>query len=51
MAKAGLRALEAGAVSVDGLLRSEDRLADLLLLEGRALATRIAVAGLPRSSR
>jgi hypothetical protein len=42
LAKAGLRALESGAVSADGLLRSEDRLADLLLFEGRALATRIA---------
>jgi hypothetical protein len=42
LAKAGLRALESGAVSATGLLRSEDRLADLLLLEGRALATRIA---------
>ncbi len=42
LAKAGLRALESGAVSADGLLRSEDRLADLLLLEGRALAARIA---------
>ena len=42
LAKAGLRALESGAVSAAGLLRSEDHLADLLLLEGRALATRIA---------
>jgi hypothetical protein len=42
LAKAGMRAIESNAVAVDGLLRSEDRLADLLLLEGRALATRIA---------
>jgi|SRR6476469_1622605 len=42
LAKSGLSALESGAVRTGGLLRSEDRLADLLLLEGRALATRIA---------
>jgi hypothetical protein len=42
LAKAGLRALESGAVSAEGLLRSEECLADLLLLEGEALARRIA---------
>jgi hypothetical protein len=42
LAKAALRALEAGTVSTDGLLRAEDHLADLLLLEGEALAMRIA---------
>jgi hypothetical protein len=42
LAKAGQRALESGAVSTPGLLRSEDRLADLLLLEGRGLTARIA---------
>ncbi len=42
LAKSGLRALESGAASANGLFRSEERLADLLLLEGRALATRIA---------
>jgi len=42
LAKAGLGALESGAVFADGLLTVEDHLADLLLLEGRELATRIA---------
>jgi hypothetical protein len=42
LAKAGLRAFEAGAISADGSLRAEDHLADLLLLEGEALTTRIA---------
>jgi len=42
LARAALHALQSSAVSADGLLRSEDRLADLLLLEGRALAARIA---------
>jgi PucR C-terminal helix-turn-helix domain len=42
LAKSGLRALESGAASGGGLFSSEDHLADLLLLEGRALATRIA---------
>jgi len=42
LAKAGREALESGTVSVDGLLRSEHHLADLLLLESRGLATRIA---------
>ena len=42
LAKAGQRALESGAVLNRGLLRSEDHLADLLLLEGRGLTARIA---------
>lgn len=42
LAKAGLRARQAGLVSGEGLLRAEDHLGDLLLLEGEALATRIA---------
>jgi hypothetical protein len=43
LAKAALRAFEAGVVRApDGLLRAEDHLADLLLFEGSALATRIA---------
>jgi hypothetical protein len=42
LAKAALRALEAGAISADGLLEAEDRLADLLLYEGESLAIRIA---------
>lgn len=41
LAKAGLRALEAGAVSADGLLRTEDHLAALLLLEGSTVTERI----------
>ena len=35
-------ALEAGAISSDGLVRAEEQLADLLLFEGSALARRIA---------
>lgn len=42
LAKAGLRAREAGLASGVGLLRSEDHLGDLFLLEGGALAARIA---------
>lgn len=42
LAKAGLGALESGAVPAAGLLVSEDHLADLLLLEGRELAARMA---------
>jgi hypothetical protein len=42
LAKAGLRALEAGMISADGLLRTEDHLADLLLLEGSTVTARIA---------
>lgn len=42
LAKAGQRALESGAVSAGGLLRAEDCLANLLLLEGEALVARIA---------
>lgn len=40
--EAGLAALESGAVPTGELLMSEDHLADLLLLEGRELAMRIA---------
>jgi hypothetical protein len=42
LAKATLRALEAGAVQADVPVRAEDHLADLLLFEGRALVSRIA---------
>jgi PucR-like helix-turn-helix protein len=42
LAKAALRAAEAGAVLADGLLRAEDHLTDLLLLEGGGLVARIA---------
>jgi hypothetical protein len=42
LAKVALRALEAGAVSADALLRTEDHLADLLLFESGALAEMIA---------
>ena len=42
LAKAALRALDAGALSATCLLRAEDRLADLLLHEGESLALRIA---------
>ncbi len=42
LAKAALRAAEAGAVSADGLLKAEDHLADLILLEGGSLVARIA---------
>ena len=42
LAKAALRALEAGAISTDGLLRADQHLAALLLLEGGALTQRIA---------
>jgi hypothetical protein len=42
LAKSALRALEAGLVSTDALLRAEDHLAGLLLLEGGAIADRIA---------
>jgi hypothetical protein len=42
LAKAGLRASEAGLASAGGLLRTEDHLGDLFLLEGGALARRIA---------
>lgn len=41
IARAGLRALESGAIASDGLLRAEDCLADLLLHEGSELAARI----------
>jgi len=42
LAKAALRALEAGVVPAGALLRAEDHLADLLLLEGGSIAGRIA---------
>jgi len=42
LARATLRALEAGTVEVEGAARAEDHLADLLLFEGGALASRIA---------
>src|SRR5260221_2982679 len=42
LARTALRAVEAGALSASGLLEVDDRLADLLLFEGSALAARIA---------
>jgi len=42
LARSALRAARAGATPAGGLLRVDDRLADLLLFEGRALAARIA---------
>ena len=42
LARAALRAAEAGALPAAGLLRAEERLADLLLFEGSALVARIA---------
>jgi hypothetical protein len=42
LAKSALGALEAGAISPDGLVRAEDHLAGLLLFEGSALVSRIA---------
>jgi hypothetical protein len=42
LAKAGLGALESGVVFAGGLLIAEDHLADLLLFEGKELATRMA---------
>jgi hypothetical protein len=42
LARATLRAAQAGALPATGLLPSEDFLADLLLFEGSALAARIA---------
>jgi PucR C-terminal helix-turn-helix domain len=42
LAKAALRAAQAGAVPDGGLRRVDDHLADLLLLEGHSLVTRIA---------
>lgn len=42
LARSALAAIEAGAMVVDGLLRAEDRLPDLLLFEGRAIAERLA---------
>jgi len=42
LAKTALGALEAGAISSDGLARAEEHLAGLLLFEGSALVGRIA---------
>lgn len=42
LAKTALRAAEARALPAEGLVRAEDHLAELLLFEGSALATRIA---------
>jgi PucR C-terminal helix-turn-helix domain len=42
LAKAALRAIEAGAVAAEGMLRAEEHLADLLLFESSAHAGRIA---------
>jgi hypothetical protein len=42
LARAALRAAEAGALPAGGLLAVDDHLADLLLFEGSALAARIA---------
>jgi PucR C-terminal helix-turn-helix domain/GGDEF-like domain len=42
LAKAALRALEGGAIGAEGVLRAEDRLAELLLFEGSDLARRLA---------
>jgi hypothetical protein len=42
LAKAALRAAEAGATPAAGLVRAEEHLVELLLFEGSALATRIA---------
>jgi hypothetical protein len=42
LARAALRAAEGGAFPAMGLLRAEERLADLLLFEGSALVARIA---------
>jgi PucR C-terminal helix-turn-helix domain len=46
LAKAAMAALDAGVVSATGLLKAEDHLADLLLLEGSVLAERIAATRL-----
>ncbi len=42
LAKAGLRAYEIGLVAAGGLLRADDHLGDLFILEGGALANQIA---------
>jgi hypothetical protein len=42
LAQATLRALEAGVLAGDGLVRAEERLPELLLHEGSAIAERIA---------
>jgi hypothetical protein len=42
LARSALRAAQAGAIPAGGLLQVDDRLADLLLFEGSALAARIA---------
>ncbi|MET0306690.1 MAG: helix-turn-helix domain-containing protein [Solirubrobacterales bacterium] len=46
LAKATLRAAQAGAVPHGGLRRADDHLADLLLFEGHSLAARIATCRL-----
>ncbi len=43
LARSALRAAEAGTVADPGVLRADDVLVDLLLLEGRGLVDRIAV--------
>jgi hypothetical protein len=43
LAKAGLLAVQAGALPSEGLIRVEDHLTELLLFEGSALAGRIAI--------
>ncbi len=42
LARAALRASEAGALPAEGLIRVEDNLGDLMLFQGSALAARIA---------
>ncbi|HEU0025011.1 MAG TPA: helix-turn-helix domain-containing protein, partial [Thermoleophilaceae bacterium] len=42
LARAGLQAVESGAIDATGLIRAEDRLAELLLHEARDLVERIA---------
>jgi len=46
LAKAGLRAAQAGVLPSEGLVRAENHLAELLLFEGSALANRIAATRL-----
>jgi hypothetical protein len=46
LAKTALRAAEARALPAEGLVRAEDHLAELLLFEGSALASRIAASRL-----
>jgi len=42
LARSALRALEAGALPAEGVVRAEDHLADLLLFEGAPLVSRLA---------